>query len=1024
MVSCWKDLLIQLVLVIFVVMVFTCPCCDSATLYKDKGGRPFAQHYRQCAGRKEWYVRCGKKRKASDVAEVANCFASRAEGASPMYFNSEQVRRPSTHEVPTFMIPTFDDENTTKDYRRGQIESHFTIGDMQGSLNQKRPLVRETFVYGMDDEYSWERSEIEGIENQIPSTFGVDHDETDWSEDSSLNSIPLPFDTDNAAVPDNLRFNIELNGILQNHGCDLGVHDEIVDLINGYTSTGRLSEDSPPLFHRKKFLNIMEREYSTAGMKPKHINVQLEDGSSATVSLFDLEFMIRSLLTDEILMEDANIAEGYDVHTGMDIPDCTVNSSYGEIHTGDAWDPARLRFCGPDGKLMPISLVIFGDKSHTDLHGSLSVTPIIFTLSLFNHKARNKPEFWRPLAYIPNLSHGKSKADKNKSVMNLRNEHQCLAAAFSPVIELSQNAPIDIVVKGRRVHGVIWIHFFIGDIAGNNAWLCHYNGSGRVARPYRDCTCTYPHMSLDNPTCTYIKLKDIKLAQKKKKKVTKAKGELLYKSMSKHDVRSILNDPGLPLSDDVHGAYRMMPPELLHTSGSGLIVYMFKALRALFGDTTIGLCAIILLDVLHKRISYELSRQSEHDIPRGSIKNGILDCTKCQSHERTGNLFRLLLLAHTTSGKKALNVHAWGSSKKNRKKFIRFIKLYLAMEQWFHDFNPKEEVERARRKIAEVLKLMKEVFPRDEGQGYNIPKHHGMTKMQYYMMLFGSGINFFGGPGESHHKWFVKYPGGNTQRRVSEFAKQVANRMYETMIIGAGKDAMRKEDEKEFVAVDRRTDNEITEYQLHGRYFIEITSVKKGRCASRVEWVYSNKTKTAAPEKYSLRADLLEIIYDQIRKRKIPLPVTLQGFTELKYITTSGDTEFIYRASPFYKGSSWYDWGYVHYREKIGRRWENKHFPSLILGYINFPRDDGSGTESSFAAIRTSVKPVKWNKIQENFVQEFRLSRSFTTSHTIVPISAIVHPLIVISDHDGNPDKFFVVLPKRNWADYFSNLIN
>ena len=117
MVSCWKDLLIQLVLVIFVVMVFTCPCCDSATLYKDKGGRPFAQHYRQCDGRKEWYVRCGKKRKASDVAEVANCFASRAEGASPMYFNSEQVRRPSTHEVPNFMIPTFDDENTNKDYR-------------------------------------------------------------------------------------------------------------------------------------------------------------------------------------------------------------------------------------------------------------------------------------------------------------------------------------------------------------------------------------------------------------------------------------------------------------------------------------------------------------------------------------------------------------------------------------------------------------------------------------------------------------------------------------------------------------------------------------------------------------------------------------------------------------------------------------------------------------------------------------------------------------------------------------------
>ena len=40
----------------------------------------------------------------------------------------------------------------------------------------------------------------------------------------------------------------------------------------------------------------------------------------------------------------------------------------------------------------------------------------------------------------------------------------------------------------------------------------------------------------------------------------------------------------------------------------------------------------------------------------------------------------------------------------------------------------------------------------------------------------------FGGPGESHHKYFVKAPGDNTQRRVSEFAKQIANRIYESMI--------------------------------------------------------------------------------------------------------------------------------------------------------------------------------------------------------------------------------------------------
>jgi hypothetical protein len=57
-----------------------------------------------------------------------------------------------------------------------------------------------------------------------------------------------------------------------------------------------------------------------------------------------------------------------------------------------------------------------------------------------------------------------------------------------------------------------------------------------------------------------------------------------------------------------------------------------------------------------------------------------------------------------------------------------------------------------------------------------------MTKMQYYMELFGSAINFFGGPGESSHKEFVKAPGLKTQRRVSEFAVQTAKQYHHVMI--------------------------------------------------------------------------------------------------------------------------------------------------------------------------------------------------------------------------------------------------
>jgi len=116
------------------------------------------------------------------------------------------------------------------------------------------------------------------------------------------------------------------------------------------------------------------------------------------------------------------------------------------------------------------------------------------------------------------------------------------------------------------------------------------------------------------------------------------------------------------------------------------------------------------------------------------------------------------------------------------KELLTCMKNYLAMEAWFHDSNCKDEVRSARNTIA-VLRSVQRFFPRSgKTNGYNIPKMHGMTKMQEYMKLFGSGMNFYGGPGEAAHKTFVKMAGQKTQRRVNEFAKQTANQYYYMML--------------------------------------------------------------------------------------------------------------------------------------------------------------------------------------------------------------------------------------------------
>jgi hypothetical protein len=92
----------------------------------------------------------------------------------------------------------------------------------------------------------------------------------------------------------------------------------------------------------------------------------------------------------ESLMRESNFAEGCNVLMGEVDKYHPCNSKYGKIHTGDAWLPARNQYCTmTEGPVMPVGIIVFGDKSHMDLHGTLSLTPIIFTLILFNRLARN-----------------------------------------------------------------------------------------------------------------------------------------------------------------------------------------------------------------------------------------------------------------------------------------------------------------------------------------------------------------------------------------------------------------------------------------------------------------------------------------------------------------------------------------------------------------------------------------------------------------------------------------------------------
>lgn len=823
----------------------------------------------------------------------------------------------------------------------------------------------------------------------------------------------LPFTT-RAGIPTCSRFQIDLADILGRHRTDLTLYDELIDLIKSYSSDREMKFSSINLKKRRGFIKSLEETFKSQKMKPEDVTVKLSHGKQTTVSVFDIEAMIVSLLTDETLMKEENLAEGYDLHSGRSTVECT---HYGEIHTGDAWEPARKHYCGDYPQNMPIALVIFGDKSHFDLHGALATTPIIFTLSCFNEKARNHPDFWRPLAYIPNLSYGK--VAKEESVDNLQDEHSCIRTALGKLREIHRRGGIALTVKGKPVIGKVWIHYIIGDCSGNNRWAGHYNNSGELKRPYRDCHCCYQNMNNANPFCRYITLEEYaKYYERMENADSKTAKTAVCKSISQHHINNAFLDEDVPLSDLVHGIFRMLPPELLHTTSEGITEYMIASLTTILknADRQGSQDPREVLDSIHQTLHNARNRNSERDFPRSASRTAFTKNTLVNATERRGNLFLLLCICHTDGVQNHLFYYLKQEGI-DPNQFLECIKMYLAMEEWFHETNEKQKVRKARTLIGRVISNVQEVFPRDKGQGWHLQKTHGLTKMQYYMCLFGSGINFYGGPGECNHKKFVKDTGNNTQCRIDSFTSQVAQRLYETMLFEIAKDTLDKKIEKKYQLVESTTEE--TDYTVRGQYELTITGITDEGIHEgyTVKWTNKNKSRNACDVPYAMLTTLAQCMH----KNGCPGPMNVRGYTECQ-MKLKGRVETFRATNVFGGKESWYDWALIKYGNQT-------YYPAKILGFFKYNSNSAIGRindnlDELFAVIQSATEPMSMEKLGEEFISQVQLGTDHEKDYCIVPAVSISDPLFIYANYGGSAMEHFCALPKRKWGQYFDSKID
>ena len=170
------------------------------------------------------------------------------------------------------------------------------------------------------------------------------------------------------------------------------------------------------------------------------------------------------------------------------------------------------------------------------------------------------------------------------------------------------------------------------------------------------------------------KMRDLKLLKQTDKELALTR----FKELSRYPISNALTKKYMPLLDVRHGPYCMMPPELLHTSRSGLIKYMFQSMQWYIGEPKLR----DEIDKMHVRMLLDVKQQSDRDFPRGSMRNGIIDDTKCQSEERKGNLFLLLCIASTSMGGKKLQT----SLRYNDDTWKKWLKFVNYIYQWKNGF--------------------------------------------------------------------------------------------------------------------------------------------------------------------------------------------------------------------------------------------------------------------------------------------------------------------------------------------------
>jgi hypothetical protein len=216
----------------------------------------------------------------------------------------------------------------------------------QGPYNHN-PLKSSYDKYPLNDEFNFASFGDNDVLSYTTYSSDSTHSEVESDSPPDPDSDPNWIGSQGQYSTAVSKVQIKLNHLINSHKAPLKLYDDVVNLFNDYISSPNLDIYHAKFKTRTSFIQSIETSHSTTNLAPMNRDVTLHDGKQVTVPVFDAKSMIMDLLTNQNLMKECNIAEGYDLYTGNIDINTPLNNKYGEIHTGDDWLPVtvRDRFC-------------------------------------------------------------------------------------------------------------------------------------------------------------------------------------------------------------------------------------------------------------------------------------------------------------------------------------------------------------------------------------------------------------------------------------------------------------------------------------------------------------------------------------------------------------------------------------------------------------------------------------------------------------------------------------------------------